>query len=327
MPIKRFPFLICLSLLFSCKPKPPDPPPTSQKIFEAPKNYPAFSGKIAFEYLKKQITFGPRVPGSKSHQDCLQYLHAELNKYSSVRLQEFMYPGYDGAQMKLTNIIASFYPEAKKRILLCAHWDSRPRADQDSLDANKSKPIPGANDGASGVSILLALAQMLHAAPPPIGVDVVLFDGEDYGKESDLTMYCIGSKYFSASVGKNYKPMFGILLDLVGDKNARFPKEDISVRYAPSIVDLIWSSAKLVGAVQFIDEAYGEIYDDHHSLNTTAGIPTVDIIDADLVGHKSADVTRKYWHTLDDKPAHCSPSTLENVGRVLTYLIYGLLPS
>lgn len=315
------------------------------KLFEPPNSYPEFNGSVAYEYLKHQTAFGPRVPGSKAHEECLAFLKTELeNSGASVRLQSFNLTGYEGQNLSFTNIIASFperisgirqrrtvedsnTPELKRRIVLCAHWDSRPRADGEQIEANKTKSILGANDGASGVAVLLSLAKLFKNNPPPVGIDLVLFDGEDYGKEGESFMYCLGAKYFASNMEPNYKPLFGILLDLVGDKNARFLKEGHSVKFAPDIVDLVWSSAAKLGVQQFVVQEQSEILDDHYSLNTVGGIRTIDIIDGELVGNHDQSPERKYWHTLQDTPDKCSPKTLENVGKVLTYLIYGLLPA
>jgi Zn-dependent M28 family amino/carboxypeptidase len=179
----------------------------------------------------------------------------------------------------------------------------------------------GANDGASGVSVLLELARLLKQNPPPIGIDIVLFDGEDYGKEGDLDRYCLGSKFFATNKKVDYNPIFGILLDMVGDRNLRMPKEGYSVQYAPDIVDLIWSVASEKGITQFLDEVSAPVYDDHRSLNLI-GIKTVDLIDADLVGNHGTNEGRKYWHTRQDTPDKCSVESLEAIGRVLAHIVY-----
>jgi len=185
-------------------------------------------------------------------------------------------------------------------------------------------PIPGANDGASGTAVLLHLAEIFADAKPDIGVDLVFFDAEDYGKEGEEAMYCIGSKYFAANLAPSYKPFFGVLLDLVGDHEAVFPQEENSVRFAGDIVKLIWSSAATLGIPNFKVKAHGAILDDHMPLNTTAGIKTANIIDAELIGHKSLNSRRQYWHTHGDTPANCSPSTLGRVGKVLLHVVYGV---
>jgi len=287
---------------------------------------PAFDGDKAFTYLTDQVHFGPRAPETSAHDSCLKYLQAQLFKYTpNVVLQNFIQPGYNGAQLHLTNIIASFNTQSTQRILLCAHWDSRPRADQEKDIALQSKAIPGADDGASGIAVLLELASIFKNDPPPIGIDMVFFDGEDYGKESDLNLYCLGAQYFATHLPQGFHPDFGILLDMVGDKEAEFRKEEISMENANDVCNLIWGAAQTVHARSFINVAGEGITDDHLPLNK-AGIPTVDIIDAELVGNRGTNPRRKYWHTLSDTPDNCSPATLADVGATLLYLIFAELP-
>ncbi len=300
----------------------------SPPIYRAPSAVPEFSGARAYELLRAQVAFGPRAPGSSAHAQCLQYLAGILSEAApSVKRQEFTLTGYDGEPLRLTNLIASFHPEMGRRILLCAHWDSRPRADQEKDPALKEKPIPGANDGASGAAVLLALAGILKNNPPPVGVDLLFLDGEDYGREGDEHLYCLGAKYFASNLDPGYKPLFGILLDLVGDRRARFAREGNSINFAPDIVDLVWGIARDRRLAAFVESTSGEILDDHYSLNTVGGIKTIDIIDADLVGNRDADPARRYWHTLGDTPDKCSPETLGQVGTLLTSLVYGMIPA
>ena len=304
----------------------PQPAPTMQ--FTPPRVLPEFSGDRAFELLTRQTSFGPRAPGSAGHAACLAFLIDFLTPLAdTVETQKFELPGYEGERLKLTNVIAYFKPEAKFRVLLAAHWDTRPRADRETDEKEKTKPILGANDGASGVAVLLHLAEVLAKKAPAIGVDIVLFDGEDYGREGDETMYCIGSKYYAASLSPEAKQQFGILLDLVGDKEARFPQEELSVRYAPDIVRLVWTSARDLAVPNFRVEAHAGIIDDHIALNTTAGVKTINIIDAELVGQVAKEPRRKYWHTHRDTPDQCSPLTLQNVGRVLLHVLLGTRPA
>ncbi len=282
---------------------------------------PTFSGAKAFELLVKQTKFGPRNPGSSGHAECLEFLSGEMRRYAAnVKLQEFEYTGYSGERFHLTNIIASFKPEATSRVLLCAHWDTRPRADNDEDKKRRHEPIIGANDGASGVAVLLELASLLKQSPPPIGVDLVLLDGEDYGMESDLDRYLIGSKYFASHKPADYNPRFGILLDMIGDKFLDIPKEQHSVAYAPDIVDLVWRTAHELGYPQFIDEAGEMITDDHLPLNEV-GIKTIDLIDFNY-----PDPTNRFWHSHNDVPENCSAESLEAVGTVVTHVVYTQAP-
>ena len=316
-------------LMSSCGTKKDDPmpPPKPAMTFQMPRDVPEFSGERTFELLKKQVAFGPRVPNTPAHAACLNWMVDFLRPLAdTVRVQEFSMGGYDGITLRMSNVIASFKPDAKERVLLCAHWDSRPRADREKDSSRQRIAIPGANDGASGVAVLLHLAEVFARICPTVGVDLVFFDGEDYGREGDESMYCLGSKYFAATVPEGYAPLYGVLLDLVGDKDAVFPQEEFSVQYAGDIVRMVWSAAGQLGVPNFKVQGYGGIIDDHHALNTTAGIRTIDIIDAELVGHAAADPRRKYWHTLADTPEQCSPLTLGRVGKVLLHVLLGTKP-
>jgi hypothetical protein len=304
---------------------PAVPPPGDRKPAPAARATTAhpqsFSGDNSFAYLKAQTAFGPRNPNSAGHRACLAYLESTLRGLADeVRLQEFTHTGYGGEQLRLTNIIAGFRPADRTRILLCAHWDTRPRAEQDETKGKRNDPILGANDGASGVAVLLEIARLLKETPPPVGVDIVLLDGEDYGKEGDHASYLLGSRYFAEHKGESYVPRFGILLDMVGDKFLDLPKEQYSLRYAPEVVEMVWKTAAFLGITQFHDEKGEEIMDDHLPLNE-AGIPTIDIIDFNY-----PDTTNRYWHTTQDTPEHCSAESLGAVGSVIASVVYAQVP-
>jgi hypothetical protein len=278
---------------------------------------PTFDGTNAFQYLLAQTDFGPRNPNSLGHQRCLSYLESTLRlSADEVRPQRFTHTGYDGDLLRLTNIVASFRPEKKNRILLCAHWDTRPRADYDPDSTRRSDPILGANDGASGVAVLLEIASLMGEFPPPVGVDIVLFDGEDYGREGDHPMYLLGSRFFAANRPPDYVPRYGLLLDMVGDAELEILQEESSLKYAPRVVDRVWKSANALGITQFVPVRGMEVLDDHIPLNES-GIPTINIIDFNY-----PDASHRYWHTHMDTPDKCSPESLEAVGRVITHLIY-----
>ncbi|MGA9116359.1 MAG: M28 family peptidase [Bacteroidota bacterium] len=278
---------------------------------------PPFNGARAFRHLVRQVEFGPRNPNSPGHAACLAYLRSEMQAGGAeVTLQEFTREGYGGEVLRLTNIVARFHPRAVERILLCAHWDTRPRADRDPDPARREQPIPGANDGASGVAVLLELAFLLRDHVPPCGVDIVLFDGEDYGREGDLDLYLLGSRHYARTLEPDRFPSFGILLDMVGDSELRLPVEPYSRAYAPDIVDLVWGRARALGVDQFVEEEGPAVQDDHLPLNE-AGLKTVNIID-----FAYPDATHRYWHTHADTPEHCSPGSLEAVGSVIAHIVF-----
>jgi hypothetical protein len=287
-------------------------------------NVPKFDGENAYNQVAVQVKFGPRDPGSKAHEAAVNYFQNELRKYTSdVELQPFTYPGYDSVTLHLTNIIAKFNPGNKNRIMFFAHWDSRPRAEHATKESLKNKPIPGANDGASGCGILLELARILKDNNISYGVELVFLDGEDYGKEHDLNNFCLGSKYFAANYPADKLPAFGVLLDLVGDKQAVFEREGNSDKFAPTIVNLIWNAAQQINSPVFSQEGDGDIYDDHIPLNQ-AGLMTADIIDADLVGADTPVKRRNYWHSENDTMENISRDTLQQLGDVLTYMLFSL---
>lgn len=320
---KIFLLLAVLFLVNGCEKK--EEKVISKPAFVLKKNdsLPDFSGANAYAMTKAQVDFGPRNPGSSGHSLALSFLQNELNKYADeIELQPFTYPGYD-EELHLTNIIAKFNPGNKNRIMICAHWDTRPRSEHSRDSTKRNLPVLGANDGASGCGVILELARVLSSKKVNIGVDLVLFDGEDYGKENDLDNYCLGSKYYSIKIPGGIYPRFAILLDMVGDREAVFMKEAGSVQYAQDIVDLVWNIASQVNASAFVPKQGEGIYDDHIPLNQ-AGIKTIDIIDEELVGADTPDERRNYWHTDKDTMENISPETLQQVGDVLVYLLYSI---
>jgi Zn-dependent M28 family amino/carboxypeptidase len=267
---------------------------------------PQFSGSNAFEYLLDQTGMGPRHPGSEGHRACRAYIIEKLSNWSdTVLVQDFELPGFPDT---LTNIVAQFNPDSDVRLLLCAHWDTRPWADLDPDSANRLKPVPGANDGASGVAILLEVTRILHEVRPSKGVDVVLFDAEDSGEYGEPTTFCRGSAYFAEHIPVPV-PRYAVLVDMVGDKDLDIYMEKNSLVSAPHVVNLIWEHAK--GKDSFHRAPRHAVYDDHISL-MNAGIPCAAIIDFDY----------PHWHTLEDTPDKCSPNSLQVVGDVLLDLIY-----
>ena len=293
---------------------------------EQGREVPSFNADSAYRFIERQVAFGPRNPNSMGHQQAKEYFLNTLQKYAGGRYvyaQNFTAKGYDGDTLALSNIIASFNPQSSDRIMLCAHWDTRPRADKDS--ANQNKPILGADDGASGVGVLLEFARLFDEHPPPIGVDIVLFDGEDYGKEGDLSKYFLGSRHWANNPPvKGYSPRFSILLDMVGGQNAQFPKEGYSMQFAPALVNEVWSIAEEEGYEDlFIQKVGNKISDDHVVINRILGIPTIDIIRHNTSSDNSQFAS--YWHTHDDDLSIISKKTLGGVGDTLLELIYNRL--
>ncbi len=285
--------------------------------------YPKSDPSMIYSYVEKQLENGPRVVGSKAHQMTKEFFLGTLRQYADkIETQDFELTGYDNEKLALTNIIAKFNLTAKKRIFICGHWDSRPRSDQDTDIKLRTQPVMGANDGASGCAVMLELARLMKTKMPDVGVDLIFLDGEDYGKSSDLSMFCLGSKYFAANA-KEYSPEFGILLDMVGDKEAQFYQEQNSVIFGSEIVELVWEAARSTGANSFVSQAGASIYDDHIPLNQ-AGLKTIDIIDASLVGADSTAGRRRYWHTTHDTIENISKSTLGEVADVLLNVIYSV---
>ncbi len=325
MRLKFFLLIAIISFsIYHCNRKS-DTPEIKQITFSLIEtDVPEFDRDLAFEYIKHQISFGPRNPNSTGHLKTKEFLLTELKKYcDTVFSQDFVYPGYNGERLNLSNIIASFNTDSKHRILLCAHWDTRPRSDKDTSPADRDKPIIGANDGASGVAVLLTISKMLSEKNVDYGVDIVLFDGEDYGKEGDLLNYSLGAKYFAQNKPDYIKPQFAILLDMVGDKEARFRKEPNSIRFAPDIVDFVWNLANKLNLKTFSNEISDPIYDDHIPLGEI-GIKIINIIDAELIGADSPNPRRNYWHTQNDTIENISKETLKEVGQLLIHLIYSL---
>jgi len=267
----------------------------------------AFDQERAFVMLEAQCAFGPRNPNSEGHEACLRFLERELRFWAdTVWLQPFTYDSrHTGETLKLTNIIGQFRPSQPVRIALAAHWDTRPMADRDPNPENHNTPILGANDGASGVAVLLEIARQLDLQPPEVGVDILLFDGEDYGVEGVLEDYTIGSHYYVRHL-QGPAPRFGILLDLIGDRDLRIPLEPHSQRYAADVLLKVYDAADRVGAMSFVRETGPAVYDDHIPF-LEAQIPFVDLIDFDY----------EFWHTVEDVPKNCSAQSLGEVGRTV----------
>jgi glutaminyl-peptide cyclotransferase len=276
---------------------------------------PPFEGSAAFELLRRQVAFGPRVPGTEGHARQLAWMKEYLaERADTVIEQPFTYVTAAGETLSLTNLFARFRPEAAERILLVAHWDTRPRADQALSPEERRQPIAGANDGASGTAVLLHLAELFRRQAPPVGVDLLLVDGEDYGPEVEDML--LGAKHFAANPPPGYRPLYGVLLDLVADVDPRFPVEGYSAQYAPEVVQRVWGVARDLGYSDIFPNVLGGyITDDHVPLNE-AGIRTANVIDFEYGPENS------FWHTPRDVPANTSAETLRIVGDVVAELVY-----
>ena len=274
---------------------------------------PVFNGNSAFTHLVAQCDFGPRNPGSVGHQKALDYfLNVLAPLADTVSTQSFTEIMPRSKQkVEMHNIIAQFNPKAKKQIMISAHWDTRPWGDRSLSIMRKDQPILGANDGASGVAILLELAKVLHDNPQKIGVNLVLFDAEDFGSSGDSWSYCKGSQYFAKNLPITL-PDYAINLDMVGDANLEIYIERISYKQNPSLVLDLWGLAS-----GFKKMANHSIFDDHVPLYELAGIPAVDIIDFDYPDEKT-----NYHHTYNDIVENCSPESLRQVGTLMVHHIY-----
>jgi hypothetical protein len=305
------------------------PEKKAESVIDTPvaKPYPKFNPDSAYAFIQKQVDFGPRVPETPAHAATKTWLIEKLEEYSfSVQTQDFEAKTYDGLTWNLSNIIASYNPQATKRILLAAHWDSRRIADKDT--ERLDEPIDGANDGASGVGVLLEIARTIasQGLKPDVGIDIILFDGEDDGepeqastRDNSQIWWCLGSQYWSKNKHvPNYSAYYGILVDLVGAKGARFFREGYSRQYASGILKKVWDNAAQIGQGDFfVNRDSPEILDDHVFVNANAGIPMIDIIEFSPdygFGH--------YHHTHKDNMEVIDRRTLQAVGETVLFTIY-----
>ena len=281
-------------------------------------NVPRFDEDHAFSYLVAQCDFGPRNPGSDGYYACLDYLITELDQSANeIILQDFSYQEQRyNKRYNLENIVARYNPDSEFQTIISAHWDTRPWADQEDLRQDRDQPIIGANDGASGVAILLELAKIMGENPPPIGVNLVFFDGEDLGVPGENSTYCQGSRFFAKNLPIP-RPNEAINLDMVGDKQLMLPIERYSLEYHPELVRHLWDRAKDMGLDAFIGRVDYAIYDDHIPLNEIAGIPSIDLID-----FKYPNSYANFWHTMNDIPENCSEESLGQVGALMVDYIY-----
>ncbi|MDR0185707.1 M28 family peptidase [Prevotella brunnea] len=289
-----------------------------------------FNPDSAYAFTAAQCAFGPRVMNSAAHDRCEQWIISKFKQYGcEVMTQKADLKGYDGTLLKSTNILASYNPQAQRRVMLCAHWDSRPWADNDPDSANHKKPVMAANDGASGVAVMIEVARLLQAdSSLNIGVDFVCFDAEDWGIPQWETNFqdtgdswALGSTYFSLNLPQGFRPEFAVLLDMVGGEAAQFYREGISKQFAASVVDMVWAAAKVAGYGSYFPDADGGmITDDHYPMNRNANIPTIDIIP--YYPDCPQSTFGPTWHTVNDTMEHIDKATLQAVGQTLIQLLY-----
>ncbi|MDX1646425.1 MAG: M28 family peptidase [Longimicrobiales bacterium] len=276
---------------------------------------PTFDGGAAMELVRRQVDFGPRVPGTEGHRRQLEWMLARLDSLAPVvQADTFPHVTTAGDTLTLVNVRARFRPEADRRILLLAHWDTRPTSDEEADSAARALPVPGANDGASGTAVLLELASLLSDAPPPLGVDLLFVDGEDYGPGVEDML--LGARRYAETLPEEGRPVYGVLLDMVGDADPLFPVEGFSAQFADPVVGKVWRAAERLGYRAYFPTRVGRNLTDDHVPLIEAGLPTANVIDFEY------GPDNRYWHTQRDMPENVSPSTLGMVGEVVTELVY-----
>jgi glutaminyl-peptide cyclotransferase len=284
---------------------------------------PNFNADTTYNYVAHQVAFGPRIPGSPAQRECAAWMEQELKKVcDTVYKQDVHVKGGDGKMLPCINLIGVIHPQATKRILLLTHWDSRPWADMDTKD--KDKPILAADDGGSGVGVLLEVARQIKGQPIPadLGIDILFTDVEDYGRSAwGDDSYCLGTQYWAHNPHvPGYKASFGILLDMVGARNAQFPLEGISAQAAGAVQQNVWQAAGRAGYSSFFPFTNGpEITDDHVPVNSIIHIPTIDIINLNSNGDRAFAA---HWHTHQDDMSIIDKGTLKAVGQTLLQVIY-----
>lgn len=289
---------------------------------------PQFEADSAFAHIERQLSFGPRVPASAGHARCVDYIVSSLKRFGAdtVYIQQGAASLADGRSVPVRNIFASFNAKASTRVLIAAHYDTRPWADEDTDASKHSTPIPGANDGASGVGVALELARLLGRQAPQVGVDFFFTDVEDSGSHDDeddpmaASSWCKGAQYWAENpyFPTAYQPVYGILLDMVGGRDAKFCREYISEHLAPQLNARVWAIAQRLGVSRFVNEVQGAVTDDHLYINRL-GIPTIDIIEC---ANSATGSFPPYWHTMADDLSNISSETLGDVGKVVTAVIY-----
>ena len=289
---------------------------------------PTFQSYSAYHYIEAQAAFGPRVPNTVAHRACGDYLAAQLERFGAKVYNQYAdLMAYDNTLLKARNIIGAYQPESRKRVMLCAHWDSRPYADYDPDPKKHHTPILGVNDGASGVGVLLEVARQLQQQAPAIGIDIIFFDAEDYGTPTFYRgsykedTWCLGSQYWGRVPHvDNYNARFGILLDMVGGRGATFYQELFSKRTAGKEMKKIWEAAHHLGYGAYFPKKEGtEVTDDHVYVFNLRQIPCVDIINYDPKGDTGFG---EFWHTTGDTMEQIDRATLQAVGQTVLQVIY-----
>lgn len=281
----------------------------------------SFSGEAALQYARAQTDFGPRVPGTQGHRQAGDWIVEQMRQRAdTVIVQEWTHVTVDGDLLPMRNILARIRPELEQRILYVAHWDTRPIAENAPTAAERDQPISGANDGASGVGMLVALADALKETPPQFGVDLLFVDGEDYGDFGDGRDVLIGSKYFANNLpSENYRPLFGVVWDMVGAEGATFLYEGYSMQGAPEVVSRVWTTAADLGYQRyFVPRRGAGITDDHLPL-LEKGLRVIDVIDI----NENGQIRYPHHHRLTDTIDKLSAETLQAVGDVATVLVTG----
>jgi len=313
---KALKFAVLIVVFFTACDTAPKAKSTPEVPVAVKSDVPEFSADSALYFVKKQVDFGPRIPNSKAHDACAAYLIQYFEKLRlKVHQQKGSVKAYDGKTLNFNNITAQYQPEKTNRVLISAHWDTRPWADQDERDPQGS--FDGANDGASGIGVMMELARILSTKQINVGVDFVLFDVEDYGKPEFEDSYCLGSQYWAKNYPFAVKAFYGINLDMVGDAAAKFTYEGLSAQSAHSVLDKVWRSAHGLGYGDYFSfEETSGVTDDHAYVNKYTNIPCIDLIDRSTPGFA------RTWHKHDDTVANISPKTLKAVGQTLLYVLY-----
>lgn len=315
-----------LGLFLACgENKPPkkpvdNKPPINNNIALSPA--PVFNADSAYTYIQDQLEFGPRVPNTNGHKQCGDYLISKLKSFGGdVIVQKAKVVAYNGTTLNIRNIVARFNKEKINRVALFAHWDTRPFSDRDSV--NEKIPVPGADDGASGVAVLLEIARNVQLSTPNVGIDIILFDGEDYGDANGAPeTYCLGSQYWAKNPPiPGYTAKYGILLDMVGAQGAMFCKEGWSRQFAASVVENVWNVSQQLGyGNYFIPKDSEPLTDDHYFVNTLSKIPTIDIINFNT--DRGSPGFGNHWHTSQDDIEIIDKNTLKAVGQTVLQVIY-----